>query len=877
MRTNISRINIGFISIFLGLVILLSFWIFTVYQNNKLLGHVVNENREAQLIHKLVHAMHNRTIALYRMTSTEDVFEADDLLIHFMGLAEEFMKTRDMVLAGDFSAKEKQLWQDAVPYIKQSQQAATRALQLITDGKHTHAIIALDAEVKPAQEQAVQKLNKIIKYQVDGIDNDFTLFHKRNKTTYVFMEVLFITLFVVALLIMATVRKKHSAESSLIRQGERIRTLYEISAISGMSVDQQIEETLNFGRTLLETEMAKISRINAGTLTNTITHIVAPDEILQTIPKEQALKDTLCNIVYNTEKPMALNHVAKSEYKDHPSYRSTGIETYAAVPIWVNDKKYGTVCFASRGPHENPFTDTEVDLIQLIAKWISVTLERQIGQTIEMEKKQAIAANKAKSEFLANMSHEIRTPLNAIIGFAEAALYMSHSKDELDSSLKTIVRSGHHLVQIINNILDLSKVESGNMPVEWIKESLFTLVSDVELLMQPKAVEKGLAFYVDYEFPLPAEIETDPVKLKQILINLCSNAIKFTQAGQVKISVNYQQDQNRLHFAVIDSGIGLTEEQQQIIFKPFTQADVSTTRKYGGTGLGLSLSCQLASLLGGEISVQSQTGVGSRFEFSISLGEDLGRNLVKSANTIPKETVRTEQKQYSLNTSGHVLVVDDTEDNQKLMLMLLEKMGLSVTIAGNGKEALDIINADQEAFDLVFMDIQMPVMDGYTAVNELRKKGYKKPIVSLTADAMQSNQDKCNACGCDEFLTKPIDHNQLLTILGKYLSFKQADGFADSFVAKLLIDDPEFAEIVKGFINRLPSELDMIKQDIKEENWDDLKMRLHAIKGVAGNLRYQQLADLMEEMGLVIEQSDYDCVTELVSKLECVVSQISIK
>ena len=877
MRTNISRINIGFISIFLGLVILLSFWIFSVYQNNKLLEHVVMENREAQLIHKLVHAMHNRTIALYRMTATQDVFEADDLLMRFMGLAEDFMKTRDVVLAGNFSEKEKQLWQDAVPYITQSQQAATSALQLISAGKYTHAIIALDAEVKPAQEQVVQKLNIIIKHQVDEIDDNFTLFHHRNKTTYMFMGVLFITLFAIALLIMATVRKKHSAESSLIRQGARIRTLYEISAISGMSVEQHIEETLNFGRTLLGTEMAKISQIDADTLMNTITHIVAPVEISQAIPKEQALDETLCNIVYNTEKPLVLHHVAGSEYKDHPSYKSTGIETYAAVPIWVNDKKYGTVCFASRGPHQEPFTDTEVDLIQLIAKWVSVTLERQIGQTIEMEKKQAIAANRAKSEFLANMSHEIRTPLNAIIGFAEAALYMSHSKDELDASLHTIVRSGHHLVQIINNILDLSKVESGNMPVERIKESLFTVVRDVELLMKPKAAEKGLAFHVNYEFPLPAEIETDPVKLKQILLNLCSNAIKFTQSGLVKISVNYQQDQSRLIFAVTDTGIGLSDEQQQIIFKPFTQADVSTMRRYGGTGLGLSLSCQLATLLNGEISVQSQIGIGSRFEFSLSLGEGANINLIKSADVVPQQTVRPQQKRDSLKAYGHVLVVDDTEDNQILMRMLLEKTGLTVTIAGNGQEALDIINVDQDAFDLVFMDIQMPVMDGYTAVDELRKRGYKKPIVTVTADVMQSNQDNCSACGCDEFLAKPVDHNRLLAILRKHLPLIQADASSDTFVTQLLRNDPEFAELAKGFIDRLPSEMDLIKQDFKEGNWNELKMRLHTIKGVAGNLGHQQLADIMHEIGLVIEDSGHEGVTELVSKLEYEVSQMSIK
>lgn len=878
MQTNINRFNLGFISIFLVMLILMSSWVFMLYQNNKLLGYVVVENRETQLIHKLVHAMHNRTIALYRMTATEDVFEADELLLRFMGLAEKFMKTRDMVLEGDFSDKEKQLWRDAVPYIKEAQRATKNALELISSGKSIQAIISLDTEVRPAQELAVHALNKIIQHQIVLIEESFSLFHDKNKVTYVFMGTLFVLLFVIAVLIMVTLRKKHNAESSLIKQGERIRTLYEISALSGMSVVQQIEETLNFGRTLLGTDMAKISLIDTESQTNTVTHIVAPDEIKQAIPKVQPLDNTLCNIIYNTEKPLILSHVAMSEYRNHPGYKSTGIETYVAVPIWVNGKKYGTVCFASRGPHKSPFTDIEIDLIQLIAKWVSVTLEREIGLNAEIEKKQAVAANMAKSEFLANMSHEIRTPLNAIIGFAEGALYMPYSKDEMNSSLQTIVRSGNHLVQIINNILDLSKVESGNMPVEMIKGPLFDLVSDVDLLMRPKAEEKGLTFHIEYEFPLPADIETDPVKLKQILINLCGNAIKFTQTGQVKISVAYSQDQHRLHFAVIDSGIGLTEQQQQVIFKPFTQADVSTSRKYGGTGLGLSLSRQLAALLGGELTVKSQLDVGSRFELEIAIDKAANGNMVMSADSIPKRPVRQQQKPKALNTDSHILVVDDTVENQQLMHLLLGKMGLTVTLAGNGQEALDIINASEEAFDLVFMDVQMPVMDGYTAVDKLRSQGYVKPIVIVTADVMQTKENQCTACGCDDFLAKPIDYKKLLAVLEKYLQPELVDDSSSgSFVAQLLISNPEFAELVNSFVKRLPGEREMIQQDFNNKNWDELKMRLHALKGVAANLGYQPLADILQEIEVFIKQTDYDCIRDLFPRLEEIISQISIK
>lgn len=875
MPKQLDRINVGFVSIFAVLAILLSFWVISINNNNKLLELVVSENRQTQLIHKLVHAMHNRTIVLYRMTATEDAFAADEQLLVFMQLAEEFMKTRELVLSGDATDDEKQLWQAALPFVIQSQKATNEVLKLISDGDTTRAIIALDSSVKPTQELVAEKLNKLIQYQVNEIDKKFNRFRDTSKTTYAFVVIMFLILFVIAVLIMITLRNKHGVESELIRQGERIRTLYEISAISGMSIDEQINETLNYGRTLLDTEVAKVSLIDVKNNSSTITHIVAPDEMLQGMPMAQPLSNTFCSVVYTTEKPLALHHIATSEYQDHPSYKRTGIETYAAVPIWVNEEKYGTVCFANRKPRQREFSEIELDLIRLISRWISVNIERQKSQQVEMEKKEAVAANKAKSDFLANMSHEIRTPLNAIIGFAEASLYMNPSRQELDNSLQTIVRSGHHLLHLINNILDLSKIESGHMDVERIRESLFSILLDVEMLMRPRVEEKGLVFKIDYVFPLPVEIETDPVKLKQVLLNLCSNAIKFTHDGQIKLEVAYLSELSRLHIAVIDSGIGLTEEQQKQIFKPFTQADVSTTRKYGGTGLGLSLSRQFVSMLGGELIIKSQSGIGSRFEFDINIGDVDAASLIRRSDDIPKlQPLLQEQSKYKAK-SGHVLIVDDIEENQQLMQLYVKKLGLDTSIANNGKEALELINANQQAYDLILMDMQMPVMDGYTAVETLRAQGYQQPIVALTADVMLSNKEKCLACGCNDFLSKPVERDKLENVMARFLQLQQEAGDEETIVSKLLADDSEFAELVKEFNKRLPRELEIIQTDINNKNWEEMTLHLHTLIGVAANLGYKSVAKLLREMEASLKQSDYGVLDSFIPKLADEFNQIA--
>ncbi len=378
----------------------------------------------------------------------------------------------------------------------------------------------------------------------------------------------------------------------------------------------------------------------------------------------------------------------------------------------------------------------------------------------------ADAANRAKSAFLANMSHEIRTPMTAILGYADLLLEPAQApRDRLDA-VQTIRRNGEHLLSIINDILDLSKIEAGRMVIEQIDVDPLTVIEEVFSLMQVRAKGKGLTLVSDLVFPQPVIIRSDPTRLRQILVNLVGNAIKFTETGGVTVRTSFvPAPQPRMRFSVQDTGIGIDPAALSNLFQPFTQADVSTTRRFGGTGLGLTISQRLATMLGGDIEVESTPGEGSTFTVWIgceSVSEDDMRfeaPLAESAG----QSARSSGEPARL--SAHILLAEDGPDNQRLISYHLRKAGATVTIAENGRIAVERALAalrEGRPFDVILMDMQMPEMDGYTASSLLRAEGFRGPIVALTAHAMSGDRDKCIHAGCSDYLTKPIDRDRLL-------------------------------------------------------------------------------------------------------------------
>ncbi|CAD77986.1 MAG TPA: hybrid sensor histidine kinase/response regulator [Rhodopirellula baltica] len=416
---------------------------------------------------------------------------------------------------------------------------------------------------------------------------------------------------------------------------------------------------------------------------------------------------------------------------------------------------------------------------------IDVDDRKAFEQSLEQAKVIAENANRSRGEFLANMSHEIRTPMAAILGHAD--ILKDHLRDPDNIQVvETIRRNGNFLLNIINDILDLSKIDSGKMQLETDRVRPDGLLAEVRSLMDVRASEKHLPLKIEFDGPIPDLIETDAVRLRQILLNLVGNAIKFTDSGEVKILVGYdgpgkraaeidQSDPSKLQspvagtcrliFQIVDTGIGIKPEDQASLFEPFVQADSTSTRSFGGTGLGLAICRRLAHALGGDVSVESTYGKGSKFTLTIeavSSGRLVEPNLLID--------VSAEKIKEEIRLSANILVVDDRRDIRYLAQHFIEKAGGTVVTATNGQEAIDTIFAEPKAeIDLIVMDMQMPVLDGYDATAELRRRGCELPVIALTANAMKSDRDECLAAGCTDYTTKPLDSQKLIAMIDRLL------------------------------------------------------------------------------------------------------------
>ncbi len=399
------------------------------------------------------------------------------------------------------------------------------------------------------------------------------------------------------------------------------------------------------------------------------------------------------------------------------------------------------------------------------------------NRALEESKRLAESATRAKTEFLANMSHEIRTPMTAVLGYADVLLDevgLGRGTPGSVEAARAIQRNGKYLLDLVNDILDISKIEAGRLHMEHITCSPMQVLAEVVSLMRVRAEAKNVPLELQYAGPIPDSIETDPLRWRQILINLVGNAIKFTETGSVRIVASLVQKPGEaalLRVEVVDTGLGLTPEQVGNLFQPFTQADSSTTRRFGGTGLGLTISKRLAAMLGGDVTVQSEYGKGSTFSVTVATGSLEGVALREPCGEA--EAAAPPADGAAARLDGRILLAEDGPDNQRLIRFVLRKAGAAVTVAENGEIALHAAlaaRADGEPFDLILMDMQMPVMDGYEAARRLRAEGYAGPIVALTAHAMDGDEAKCRSAGCDGYLTKPIDRAVFLPEVARYMA-----------------------------------------------------------------------------------------------------------
>jgi signal transduction histidine kinase/CheY-like chemotaxis protein/HPt (histidine-containing phosphotransfer) domain-containing protein len=480
-------------------------------------------------------------------------------------------------------------------------------------------------------------------------------------------------------------------------------------------------------------------------------------------------------------------------------------------------------------------------------EYFKENLEKQIlARTREAEKAktEARAANQAKSEFLANMSHAIRTPLTAIIGFAEVLLQHRLSRKESAKYLTTIINGGRHLTTLLSEILDISKIENQKLELEAIRFNLPNLLQDIEQIYLFNCKKEQLDFALIMDSVIPQWIVADPTRLKQVIHNLLSNAIKFTKTGGISLHVKFIFSTSILQIEVFDTGEGIADDKQALIFEYFRQADSSITRNFGGTGLGLFITKSMVELMGGEVELESTLGKGSKFCVTIVCQKYEGEcySILNRGIIVPKPLVIP-------SLVGNILLVEDTEVNQQLITFNLEQTGAQVDLAVNGLEGLQ--KALTVQYDLVLMDIQMPVMDGKEAMKSLLQLGVSTPIYALTANVMPSDILEYTAIGFTGALSKPLVLEKLYTVLSQHLSVSDRKDNNKLQGPKLFIADPKLR---KPFYAELAKQHTELTKHIHNLDYANLIKNVHIIKGSAGSFGYEDLTNLAAHALLLLRQ-----------------------
>ncbi len=552
------------------------------------------------------------------------------------------------------------------------------------------------------------------------------------------------------------------------QQDETIRRLYQITSDAEKTFDGRVKDLLRMGCEHFGLPIGVLAQIDGQDYV--IRSAVTPDDGLQ-VGQIFDVRETYCSLAVKGNEPLCVLHAANSEWVHHPAYSLFKLETYFGVCVRVSGKLFGALAFSDIGPRVDPFSISDLSLIQLMSRWIGLELERAAALAeAEAARQKAELASNAKSEFLANMSHEIRTPLNSVLGFSEL-LEREITNPRHREYLDAINSSGNALLALINDILDLSKIEAGRLLLQPEPVRLASLSRTVENMFREKARQKGLELRVRIDASLPEWVQLDEIRVRQVLFNLIGNALKFTERGHVGVEIS-QAPETRLDgrfdliLAVSDTGIGIPEEDQHRVFAPFEQQSGQRQRKYGGTGLGLAITRRLVELMDGEITLSSVPGQGSTFRVHL--------HGVESMEGHRQQATEVASADDAPDLTGYqLLVVDDNYVNRQLLVTLLHGTKALIKEAENGATAVSMAETEQP--DMIFLDLRMPDMDGVEVLRRLRANSLTAgiPTLIVTADALFKDKEILKTLGA-QLMLKPVNRPRLMQLIREMLGMETA-------------------------------------------------------------------------------------------------------
>ena len=839
-RKIISTVGAGF-GLALALIVALTLvGLHQLAATNAHLEAIVKENSvKTRLANQMRDILRDRAISMLTIVVSGDAFEKDQEMLRFYAFGSSYQQVRLELEKLSGRPQEKEVLARIDRLTRANQPVMVRTVDLAVEGYTFLAFAELQREGIPLQRQLVKELDSLIQFQRDMTRLAAQEAHDDYERTRWLMLSLGLIAVLAAALVAVTVMRR-TARLAAVSERERTKFL-------------TLFETNTDGIVLLDRH--GFTDCNPATLD--MFHMDKVEDFLKRRPEELGVEDQPCG---TPPYLLAERHIQEAVDNGHAFFH------------WTARRPDGSSFPAEIALHAMALDGEPV--IQAIIRDVSTRKEAEA--VLEAARDTALAAAELKSQFVANVSHEIRTPMNGIMGMTQLLLGSPLTARQMEYA-KTIAQSAEALLGVINDLLDFSKIEAGKLTLENIDFDLPGLLRDVIELHRPRADAKGLALVLETDTGLPGWVKGDPLRVRQILLNLTDNAIKFTQRGEVRVRAEAQAD-GRVRISVKDTGIGMSETARGRIFKAFAQADGTVSRKYGGTGLGLSICRQLAELMGGELGVESAPDQGSTFHLTLPL----------PAIPAPPAGAVEDAPLVTRFPGVTVLVAEDNPVNQKLIHFMLDNLGVTVKTAEDGRIAYDKLA--NETVDLVLMDCQMPEWDGLTATRAIREReartgGRRLPVVALTANAMVGYAETCRAAGMDDYLTKPVREEELVAALNRQLPGRAVSEVATSKaaleeppiasgfdIAKLRRvcrgDEAQVREMLGLFVSSTEGLLEELARALDRKDATLAARQAHQIKGASSYLGAAEVTSLAAEAETRAKAGELDACRVALEDLE---------